>query len=88
VVRDSPHDDALVAWLSVSRDRGRDRFEGTIEQTVDGTGGLRRAQSSRASGTHSDHSPLNGHCLASGGLLDYGLPEYVDAIFASVGGDL
>jgi predicted outer membrane repeat protein len=80
VVRDSPHDDALVAWLSVSRDRGRDRFEGTIEQTVDGTG--------VASGTHADHSRLNGHYLASDGLLDYGLPEYVDAIFASVGGDL
>jgi hypothetical protein len=69
-----------VAWLTASRDRGRGRFEGTIEQIVDGT--------RVAGGTHADHSPLNGHCLASGGLLDYGLPEYVDAIFASVGGDL
>jgi hypothetical protein len=80
VTGNSPRDEALVAWLTASRDRGRGRFEGTIEQIVDGT--------RVAGGTHADHSLLNGHCLASDGLLDYGLPEYVDAIFASFGGDL
>ena len=69
---DSPRDDALVAWLSVSRDRGRVRFGHMIEYSIDGTGG--------ASGTRGTHGLHDWNCLAGDGLLNY-----VDAIFELVG---
>jgi hypothetical protein len=65
VVRDSPHDDALVAWLAESAGADRHRWNADFDNIEDSTGGLRRAQSSRASGTRADHGFLDGHCLGS-----------------------
>jgi hypothetical protein len=84
VVRDSPRDDALVAWLAESAGAGRhNRWNADFDNIEDSTGGLRtsassveaRAQSSRASGTELD-----------GGLRDRPLLGSLDVVFESIGG--
>jgi hypothetical protein len=47
LVRDSPHDDALVAWLAESAGADRHRWNADFDNIEDSTGGLRRAQSRR-----------------------------------------
>ncbi len=71
VVRDSARDDALVAWLSASRDRGRHRWHANLERFADSAGG--------ATGTHADGRTDDAAC--DGGLL-----EHLDAAFELVGG--